>query len=148
MGLKDNEELYFIPNLGVDKVIVEIKEKADMSTLPALTNEEEEVHTKPPSTKDPNNSITTEEEEVQTYPPLTKDPDNSTTDEEGETHRTQTTTSPLKKKKHRLMEDLSFNAITTEGDSTILPTRHYQQGEEAKTWTSVPLLQRVSSSNE
>jgi hypothetical protein len=46
------------------------------------------------------------------------------------------------------VEELSINAITTEGKSTTFPIRHYQQGEEAKMWTSVPLLQRISSSNE
>jgi hypothetical protein len=41
------------------------------------------------------------------------------------------------------------HTIAGEEDSTTTPpTRHCQQGEEAKTWTCVPLLQRVSSSNE
>ena len=44
---------------------------------------------------------------------------------------------------------LSIHTITKEEDSTTTPpTRHYQQGEEPKMWTCVPLLQRVSSSNE
>jgi hypothetical protein len=48
-----------------------------------------------------------------------------------------------------MVEGLSIHAITEEEDSTTTPpTRHCQQGEEAKTWTCVPLLQRVSSSNE
>jgi hypothetical protein len=48
-----------------------------------------------------------------------------------------------------MVEGLSIHTITKEEDSTTTPpTRHYQQGEEAKTWTCVPLLQRVSSSNE
>ena len=47
-----------------------------------------------------------------------------------------------------MVEGLSINAITEEGDSTTPPIRHYQQGEEAKMWTCVPLLQRISSSNE
>jgi hypothetical protein len=47
-----------------------------------------------------------------------------------------------------MVEELSINAITEEGDSTTPPIRHYQQGEEAKMWTCVPLLQRISSSNE
>uniref|UniRef100_A0A2N9H505 Uncharacterized protein n=1 Tax=Fagus sylvatica TaxID=28930 RepID=A0A2N9H505_FAGSY len=48
-----------------------------------------------------------------------------------------------------MVEGLSIHAITGEEDSTTTPpTRHCQQGEEAKTWTCVPLLQRVSSSNE
>jgi hypothetical protein len=48
-----------------------------------------------------------------------------------------------------MVEGLSIHAITGEEDSTTTPpTRHCQQGEEAKMWTCVPLLQRVSSSNE
>jgi hypothetical protein len=48
-----------------------------------------------------------------------------------------------------MVEGLSIHAITEEEDSTTTPpTRHCQQGEEVKTWTCVPLLQRVSSSNE
>uniref|UniRef100_A0A2N9HRF4 Uncharacterized protein n=1 Tax=Fagus sylvatica TaxID=28930 RepID=A0A2N9HRF4_FAGSY len=44
---------------------------------------------------------------------------------------------------------LSIHTIAEEEDSTTTPpTRHCQQGEEVKTWTCVPLLQRVSSSNE
>jgi hypothetical protein len=44
---------------------------------------------------------------------------------------------------------LSIHTITEDEDSTTTPpTRHCQQGEEAKMWTCVPLLQRVSSSNE
>uniref|UniRef100_A0A2N9IJ07 Uncharacterized protein n=1 Tax=Fagus sylvatica TaxID=28930 RepID=A0A2N9IJ07_FAGSY len=46
-------------------------------------------------------------------------------------------------------EGLSIHTIAGEEDSTTTPpTRHCQQGEEVKTWTCVPLLQRVSSSNE
>jgi hypothetical protein len=48
-----------------------------------------------------------------------------------------------------MVEGLSIHTITGEEDSTTTPpTRHCQQGEEVKTWTCVPLLQRVSSSNE
>jgi hypothetical protein len=48
-----------------------------------------------------------------------------------------------------MVEGLSIHTITEEEDSTTTPpTRHCQQGEEAKMWTCVPLLQRVSSSNE
>ena len=47
-----------------------------------------------------------------------------------------------------MVEGLSIHTITKEEDSTTPPTRHCQQGEEAKMWTCVPLLQRVSSSNE
>uniref|UniRef100_A0A2N9IU39 G-patch domain-containing protein n=1 Tax=Fagus sylvatica TaxID=28930 RepID=A0A2N9IU39_FAGSY len=47
-----------------------------------------------------------------------------------------------------MVEGLSIHTIAKEEDSTTPPTRHCQQGEEAKMWTCVPLLQRVSSSNE
>uniref|UniRef100_A0A2N9FJ14 Uncharacterized protein n=1 Tax=Fagus sylvatica TaxID=28930 RepID=A0A2N9FJ14_FAGSY len=48
-----------------------------------------------------------------------------------------------------MVEGLSIHTIAGEEDSTTTPpTRHCQQGEEVKTWTCVPLLQRVSSSNE
>uniref|UniRef100_A0A2N9HY95 Uncharacterized protein n=1 Tax=Fagus sylvatica TaxID=28930 RepID=A0A2N9HY95_FAGSY len=44
-----------------------------------------------------------------------------------------------------MVEGLSIHTITEEEDSTTTPpTRHCQQGEEVKTWTCVPLLQRVS----
>ena len=47
-----------------------------------------------------------------------------------------------------MVEGLSIHAIVEEGDSTTPPIRHCRQGEEAKMWTCVPLLQRISSSNE
>uniref|UniRef100_A0A2N9H8Q5 Reverse transcriptase/retrotransposon-derived protein RNase H-like domain-containing protein n=1 Tax=Fagus sylvatica TaxID=28930 RepID=A0A2N9H8Q5_FAGSY len=47
-----------------------------------------------------------------------------------------------------MVEGLSIHTIAEEEDSTTPPTRHCQQGEEVKTWTCVPLLQRVSSSND
>jgi hypothetical protein len=48
-----------------------------------------------------------------------------------------------------MVEGLSIHTITKEEDTTTTPpTRHCQQGEEVKTWTCTPLLQRVSSSNE
>jgi hypothetical protein len=47
-----------------------------------------------------------------------------------------------------MVEGLSIHTIAKKEDSTTPPTRHCQQGEEAKMWTCVPLLQRVSSSNE
>ena len=46
------------------------------------------------------------------------------------------------------VEGLSIHTITEEEDSTTPPTRHCQQGEEAKMWTCVPSLQHASSSNE
>jgi hypothetical protein len=47
-----------------------------------------------------------------------------------------------------IVEGLSIHTITEEEDSITPLTRYCQQGEEAKMWTCVPLLQRVSSSNE
>uniref|UniRef100_A0A2N9H5R7 Uncharacterized protein n=1 Tax=Fagus sylvatica TaxID=28930 RepID=A0A2N9H5R7_FAGSY len=48
-----------------------------------------------------------------------------------------------------MVEGLSIHTIAEEEDSTTTPpTRHCQQGEEAKTWTCVPLLQRVSKPRE
>uniref|UniRef100_A0A2N9HMH2 RNA-directed DNA polymerase n=1 Tax=Fagus sylvatica TaxID=28930 RepID=A0A2N9HMH2_FAGSY len=66
-------------------------------------------------------------------------------------HHQATSPPPLLKKEYAgpMVEGLSIHTITREEDSTATPpTRHCQQGEEAKTWTCVPLLQRVSSSNE
>ena len=84
LGLKDDKEPYIIPDLGVNEVIMEIEGKAIMSSLPALTNEEEEEQTKPPSlAKNLSNSITTEEE-GQTKPPPTNDLNVTTTNEEKE----------------------------------------------------------------
>jgi hypothetical protein len=112
LGLKKDEEPYIIPDPGVGKVIVEIKEEPSVLSLPALTEEEEKAIKAPPL-----NLITT-----------------ATTEEED--------AGPM-------VEGLSIHTITEEEDSTTTPpTRHCQQGEEAKTWTCVPLLQRVSSSNE
>uniref|UniRef100_A0A2N9G7Q9 RNA-directed DNA polymerase n=1 Tax=Fagus sylvatica TaxID=28930 RepID=A0A2N9G7Q9_FAGSY len=48
-----------------------------------------------------------------------------------------------------MVEGLSIHTIAEEEDSTTTPlARRCQQGEDVKTWTCVPLLQRVSSSNE
>jgi hypothetical protein len=155
LGLKEDEEPYIIPDLGVNDVIVQIERKSDMSSLPVLIEEEEEETKTPPTNitiaaneeeelaklplpKDPDNATTTtttnEEEELTKLPPP-KDPDNSTiTAEEVRTGPT--------------VEELSISAITMEGESTTFPIRHCQQGEEARMWTNVPLLQRISSSNE
>uniref|UniRef100_A0A2N9G319 RNase H type-1 domain-containing protein n=1 Tax=Fagus sylvatica TaxID=28930 RepID=A0A2N9G319_FAGSY len=60
-----------------------------------------------------------------------------------------TTTSTEEEDAGPMVEGLSIHTIAEEEDSTTTPpTRHCQQGEEVKTWTCVPLLQRVSSSNE
>jgi hypothetical protein len=77
-----------------------------------------------------------EEEEKDKQPPPAKEPDSITTTAEEED------AGPM-------VEGLSIHTIAEEEDSTTTPlTRHCQQGEEVKTWTCVPLLQRVSSSNE
>uniref|UniRef100_A0A2N9HII0 Retrotransposon gag domain-containing protein n=1 Tax=Fagus sylvatica TaxID=28930 RepID=A0A2N9HII0_FAGSY len=117
LGLKKDEEPYIIPDPGVSKAIVEIKEESDMSSLPALAEGGEEEKDKlPPPAKEPSNIITTAVAEEEDAGPM--------------------------------VEGLSIHTITEEEDSTTPPTRHCQQGEEAKTWTCVPLLQRISSSNE
>ena len=132
LGLKEDGEPYVIPDLGVNEVIVEIKEESSMPSLPALTEGEEEEKTKPllPA-KDPDSTAIAKEEEE----PLKIPPSNTTTIAEEEY------AGPM-------VEGLSIHTITKEEDSTTLPTRHCQQGEEAKMWTCMPLLQRVSSSNE
>jgi hypothetical protein len=134
LGLKEDEEPYVIPDPGVNEVIVEIKEESSMSTLPALTEGEEEEKAKPlPPAKDPDSIAIAEEgeEPVKTPPPSNI-----------------TTTTAEEEYAGPMVEGLSIHTITEEEDSTTPPTRHCQQGEEAKMWTCVPLLQRVSSSNE
>uniref|UniRef100_A0A2N9FH89 Uncharacterized protein n=1 Tax=Fagus sylvatica TaxID=28930 RepID=A0A2N9FH89_FAGSY len=60
LGLKKDEEPYIIPDPGVSKAIVEIKEESDMSSLPALAEGgEEEKDKPPPPAKEPSNVITT-----------------------------------------------------------------------------------------
>jgi hypothetical protein len=94
-----------------------------------------------------------EEEEVKPMPPA-KDPDNATMAEEGEEPLkapSSNITTAVAEEEYAgpMVEGLSIHTIAGEEDSTATPpTRHCQQGEEAKTWTCVPLLQRVSSSNE
>ena len=134
LGLKEDEEPYVIPDPGVNEVIVEVKEELGMSTLPALTEGEKEEKAKPlPPAKDPDSiTIAKEGEEPVKIPP----PSNITATAEEEY------AGPM-------VGGLSIHTITGEEDSTTTPsTRHCQQGEEAKMWTCVPLLQRVSSSNE
>jgi hypothetical protein len=135
LGLKKDEEPYTIPDPGVSKVIVEIKEESDMSSLPALAEGEEEEKDKPP--------------------PPAKEPDSITSAGEGEEpiktppSSIIITTTAEEEYAGPMVEGLSIHAITGEEDSTTTPpTRHCQQGEDVKTWTCVPLLQRVSSSNE
>uniref|UniRef100_A0A2N9HHR4 Uncharacterized protein n=1 Tax=Fagus sylvatica TaxID=28930 RepID=A0A2N9HHR4_FAGSY len=134
LGLKKDEEPYIIPDPGVSKVIVEIKEESDMSSLPALTEEEEKAKPLPPA-KEPDSITIAEEGEESIKTPPPSDIIITTTAEE--------------EYAGPMVEGLSIHTITEEEDSTTTPpTRHCQQGEEAKTWTCVPLLQRVSSSNE
>uniref|UniRef100_A0A2N9G9Y6 Retrotransposon gag domain-containing protein n=1 Tax=Fagus sylvatica TaxID=28930 RepID=A0A2N9G9Y6_FAGSY len=135
LGLKKDEEPYIIPDPGVSKVIVEIKEESDMSSLPALAEGEEEEKDKPPPPAKEPDSITTIAEEGEE--PIKTPPSNITT------------TTAEEEYAGPMVEGLSIHTITEEEDSTTTPpTRHCQQGEEVKTWTCVPLLQRVSSSNE
>jgi hypothetical protein len=135
LGLKKDEEPYIIPDPGVSKVIVEIKEGSDMSSLPALAEGEEEEKDKPP--------------------PPAKEPDSITSAGEGEEpiktppSSIIITTTAGEEYAGPMVEGLSIHTIAGEEDSTTTPpTRRCQQGEDVKTWTCVPLLQRVSSSNE
>uniref|UniRef100_A0A2N9EGY2 RNase H type-1 domain-containing protein n=1 Tax=Fagus sylvatica TaxID=28930 RepID=A0A2N9EGY2_FAGSY len=81
--------------------------------------------------------LTEEEEEEKAKPPPVKSLDNINT-----------TAAIEEEYVDPLVEGLSIHVITKEGDSITPLNRHCQQGEEAKTWTSMPLLQRISSSNE
>uniref|UniRef100_A0A2N9FYD7 Uncharacterized protein n=1 Tax=Fagus sylvatica TaxID=28930 RepID=A0A2N9FYD7_FAGSY len=121
------------PDPGVNEVIVEIKEESSMSSLPALTEGEEEEKAKPLPAKDPDSTAIAEEgeEPIKTPPPSNI-----------------ITTTAEEEYVGPMVEGLSIHTIAEEEDSTTPPTRHCQQGEEAKMWTCVPLLQRVSSSNE
>ena len=134
--MKEDEEPYIIPDPGANEVIMEIKEESGIPFLPALTEGEEEEKTKllPPA-KDPDSiAIAKEGEERVRMPP----PSNNNT-----------TTSAEEEYAGPMVGGLSIHTITEEEDSTTTPpTRRCQQGEEAKMWTCVPLLQRVSSSNE
>uniref|UniRef100_A0A2N9F1L3 Uncharacterized protein n=1 Tax=Fagus sylvatica TaxID=28930 RepID=A0A2N9F1L3_FAGSY len=79
--LKD-EEPYIIPDPGVSEVIVEIKEESDMSSLPALTEGEEEEKAKPlPPAKEPDSTTIAEEGKE---PIKTPSPNNITTTAEEE----------------------------------------------------------------
>ena len=78
--LKEDEEPYIIPDLGVNEVIVEIEEKLEMSSLPILIEEEEEELTKSsPPTNDPKVTTTIKEEKEKTKTPPTSDLNNTTT---------------------------------------------------------------------
>ncbi len=133
LGLKEDKEPYVILDLGVNEVIVEIEEKSEISSLLALIKEKEEKQVETPPT---NITISANEEDELTKPPsLAESPNNDTTTAE------EAWTAPM-------VEKLNVNAITEKGESTTFPIRRCHQGEEAKMWTSVSLLQRISSSNE
>uniref|UniRef100_A0A2N9H4W4 RNase H type-1 domain-containing protein n=1 Tax=Fagus sylvatica TaxID=28930 RepID=A0A2N9H4W4_FAGSY len=118
LGLKEDEEPYVIPDPGV-------KEKKKR---------------KPSRCHQPKTQIAS---------PLPKKEKS-----QSRRHHQANTSPPLLKKNMLapMVEGLSIHTITgeedREEDSTTPPTRHCQQGEEAKMWTCVPLLQRVSSSND
>uniref|UniRef100_A0A2N9HTF4 Reverse transcriptase domain-containing protein n=1 Tax=Fagus sylvatica TaxID=28930 RepID=A0A2N9HTF4_FAGSY len=78
-----DEEPYIIPDPGVSEVIVEIKEESDMSSLPALTEGEEEEKAKllPPA-KDPDSITIAEEGEEPIKMPPPSDIITTTTAEE------------------------------------------------------------------
>uniref|UniRef100_A0A2N9G188 Uncharacterized protein n=1 Tax=Fagus sylvatica TaxID=28930 RepID=A0A2N9G188_FAGSY len=156
LGLKKDEEPYIIPDPGVSKVIVEIKEESDMSSLPALTEGEEEEKDKPlPPAKEPDSTTIAEEEEEKDKTPPPSGIIITTIAEEGEEPvktpppSNITTTTAEEEYAGPMVEGLSIHTITEEEDSTTTPpARHCQQGEDVKTWTCVPLLQRVLSSDE
>jgi hypothetical protein len=125
LGLKDDEEPYIIPDLGANEVIMEIEGKEEMSSLPTLTEEEEEKQTKPPPTYDLNVTIAVEEEEEKTEPPPTYDLNVITTTNEGEEELTkppppENSTTTEEVRTDPAVEELSISAITTKGDSPTL----------------------------
>uniref|UniRef100_A0A2N9ETJ5 Uncharacterized protein n=1 Tax=Fagus sylvatica TaxID=28930 RepID=A0A2N9ETJ5_FAGSY len=135
-NLTDGEP-YVIPDPGVNEVIVEIKEESSMPSLPALTEGEEEEKAKPlPPAKDPDSIRHCRKRRRASQDATSQSPSNITT------------TTAEEEYAGPMVEGLSIHTIAEEEDSTTPPTRHCQQGEEAKMWTCVPLLQRVSSSNE
>jgi hypothetical protein len=114
LGLKEDEEPYVIPDPGVNEAIVEIKEESSMSSLPALTEGEEEEKAKPLPAKDPDSTAFIKEEEE---PPETPPPSNIIT------------TTAEEEYAGPMVEGLSIHTITEKEDSTTPPTRHCQQGE-------------------
>uniref|UniRef100_A0A2N9HIE5 Uncharacterized protein n=1 Tax=Fagus sylvatica TaxID=28930 RepID=A0A2N9HIE5_FAGSY len=143
LGLKKDEEPYIIPDPGVSKVIVEIKEESDMSSLPALTEGEEEEKDKPlPPAKEPDSTTIAEEEEEKDKTPPPSGIIITTIAEEGEEPvktpppSNITTTTAEEEYAGPMVEGLSIHTITEEEDSTTTPpARHCQQGEEVKTIT-------------
>ena len=105
LGLKEGEEPYIIPDLGVNDVIVEIEEKSDMPSLPALIEEEEEKEAK---TSPTNTTATANEEDELTKPPSPVESLNNDT-----TTAEEVRTGPM-------VEELSIYAITKEG----IPPHH------------------------
>uniref|UniRef100_A0A2N9GLG0 Uncharacterized protein n=1 Tax=Fagus sylvatica TaxID=28930 RepID=A0A2N9GLG0_FAGSY len=140
LGLKKDEEPYIIPDPGVSKVIVEIKEESDMSSLPALTEGEEEEKDKPlPPAKEPDSTTIAEEEEEKDKTPPPSGIIITTIAEEGEEPvktpppSNITTTTAEEEYAGPMVEGLSIHTITEEEDSTTTPpTRHCQQGEEVQ----------------
>uniref|UniRef100_A0A2N9FD55 Retrotransposon gag domain-containing protein n=1 Tax=Fagus sylvatica TaxID=28930 RepID=A0A2N9FD55_FAGSY len=123
------EEPYWLGGFG-KSLFGTIKEESSMSSLPALTEGEEEEKAKPlPPAKDPDSTAIAEEREE---PIKTPPPSNITT------------TTAEEEYAGPMVEGLSIHTIAEEEDSTAPQTSHCQQGEEAKMWTCVPLLQRVS----
>uniref|UniRef100_A0A2N9FWG5 Uncharacterized protein n=1 Tax=Fagus sylvatica TaxID=28930 RepID=A0A2N9FWG5_FAGSY len=140
LGLKKDEEPYIIPDPGVSKVIVEIKEESDMSSLPALTEGEEEEKDKPlPPAKEPDSTTIAEEEEEKDKTPPPSGIIITTIAEEGEEPvktpppSNITTTTAEEEYAGPMVEGLSIHTITEEEDSTTTPpARHCQQGEECQ----------------
>jgi hypothetical protein len=121
-GSEDELALLFAENLSINTTGAEEDSTAPLSHHDQL-EEEKQAKTSPTNTI----TIATNEEDELTKPPSPpKDPNSTTTT--GEVHA-----GPM-------VGELSVNAITEEGDSTTPPILRYQQGEEAKMWTSVPLL--------
>ena len=105
LGLTEDKEPYIIPDLGVNNVIVEIEEKSDMPSLPALIEEEEERQAK---TSPTNTTATANEEDELTKPPSPVESLNNDT-----TTAEEVRTGPM-------VEELSIYAITKEG----IPPHH------------------------
>uniref|UniRef100_A0A2N9FKP3 Integrase catalytic domain-containing protein n=1 Tax=Fagus sylvatica TaxID=28930 RepID=A0A2N9FKP3_FAGSY len=100
-----------------------------MSSLPALTEGEEEEKAKPLPPPDSHHCQRRRANQ--------------------DANQVITTTTAEEEYAGPMVEGLSIHTITGEEDSTTTPpTRHCQQGEEAKTWTCVPLLQRVSNNSD
>ena len=129
-GSEDELALLFAENQSINTTGAE-EDSAEPPGHHDQLEEEKQAKTSPTNTI---TIATNEEDELTKSPSPPKDSNNTTTAEEVHTDP--------------MVEELSVNAVTKEGDSTTPPIRCCQQGKEAKMWTSVPLLQRISSSNE